>query len=294
MRRAYATLDGPDGPWQIHYRMVGEGPPIVLLHPSPLTGAFLAPQIETLAPHAHCIAWDTPGYGNSDPLPASWSASDLEPYVVALRLFMEAVAVEAPFIYGSATGAQIGIEFAKAFPDRCSGLLLENVAHFSDEEMTSITDGYFPDLSPRTDGAHLATAWEMAQRSMQVFPWHHKDHTRGHSNVHAVEDKQEEQPEPDTAPIDSNIVHRVALAFLKAGENYDRAYRCAFANERLERLVAVQKPVHIVVWDDGLLGAYTERIASADLPQNFTVHRASSGMQARMEKLRKAANDLLD
>ncbi|MEM6606286.1 MAG: hypothetical protein AAF671_11040, partial [Pseudomonadota bacterium] len=43
---------------------------------------------------------------------------------------------------------------------------------------------------------------------------------------------------------------RVALAFLKAGENYDRAYRCAFANERLERLVAVQKPVHIVVWDE--------------------------------------------
>lgn len=67
MERAYASVPGPEGDWQIHYRRHGEGTPLVMLHPSPLCGAFLAPQMRRLAPRACCIAWDTPGYAHRTP-----------------------------------------------------------------------------------------------------------------------------------------------------------------------------------------------------------------------------------
>ncbi|MFK7828773.1 MAG: alpha/beta fold hydrolase [Congregibacter sp.] len=152
MIRHYATLTGPEGPWQIHYREAGAGLPCVLLHPSPLSSAALVPTIDLLAPIVRCLALDTPGYGYSDPLPKSCDTSDLGPYVSAVADFVSTLGLERPILYGSATGAQIAIEFAKTHAELCGGLLLENVALFSEEERANIIDGYFPDISPKDDG----------------------------------------------------------------------------------------------------------------------------------------------
>ncbi|NBX58373.1 MAG: alpha/beta fold hydrolase, partial [Gammaproteobacteria bacterium] len=61
---------GPAGA-QIHYRALGEGPPVCLLHASPLSSAFMIGQMQALAAAGYrAIALDTPGYGQSDPLPS--------------------------------------------------------------------------------------------------------------------------------------------------------------------------------------------------------------------------------
>jgi tRNA (guanine-N1)-methyltransferase len=52
-------------------RIVGSGPPVLLLHPSPQSGAFSLPMARRLAPDFTAIALDTPGYGLSDPLPGA-------------------------------------------------------------------------------------------------------------------------------------------------------------------------------------------------------------------------------
>ena len=41
--RRYADLDYDGATQQTHYRTGGEGPPLLMLHPSPLDSAFLAP-----------------------------------------------------------------------------------------------------------------------------------------------------------------------------------------------------------------------------------------------------------
>ena len=47
---------------QLHYRELGEGPPVILLHASPLSSAFMLGQLLALAITGHrAIALDTPG-----------------------------------------------------------------------------------------------------------------------------------------------------------------------------------------------------------------------------------------
>ncbi len=277
MRRGYASLQGPDDGWQIHYREAGHGSPLLLLHPSPLSSAALLPQLQILAPLARCIAWDTPGYGASDPLPQSWQQDSLTPYVAAVSGFLDALGLDQALIYGSATGAQIAIEFSKTHPERCSGLLLENVALFSEEECAQIVDGYFPDLTPRADGGHLADLWNMARRSTRYFPWNADDGEATRRSGY-----------PDPA-----IINGAVRDYLSAGTDYARAYRAAFNNERLEGLQAVQTPTRILLWDDGMLGKYSERLASAELPASMEIRRAGAGMEARLDMLGEAAAELL-
>lgn len=277
MERAYASVPGPAGDWQIHYRRHGEGPPLVMLHPSPLCGAFLAAQMRRLAPRACCIAWDTPGYGASDPLPKSWNTQTLEPYVKALASFIDALDFQKVALYGSATGAQIAIEFARIHSSRCRALLLENLALFSDEEVEAITRDYFPDLSPSADGEHLGLIWDMARRGTRCFPWQADD---------CEAQRRDAYPPPA-------VINDIARAYLAAGPDYARAYRAAFANERLEPLAAVPVPTRIVLWDEGLLGKYGERIAQAPLPEPMQIVRAGPGFEARMTALDQAAHALL-
>ncbi len=277
MRRAYADIDDSGGFRQIHYRECGAGSPLVMLHPSPLSSQSLAPQIAALSAEFRCIAWDTPGYGFSDALPDS--AKDdrtLAPYVEALAGFLDSLSLDAPLIYGSATGAQIAVEFARTYPARCSGLLLENAALFEEAETSRILDGYFPDIDARDDGSHLALLWTMAARSTRFFPWY--------------ADGPEAERRPAYAP--ASIVNGVVRDYLLSGPDYDRAYRAAFANERPERLQALAVNTHVLLWEDGLLGEYGERVGTVALPDCVAIRKAGAGMEARLATLLDSAVEL--
>lgn len=276
MRRAYATLPGPEGDWQIHYREAGSGPPALLLHPSPLSSAFLEPLAEELGRQWHCLALDTPGYGHSDPLPTAWAEHGLRPYLRALEQFLDALAIERAFLYGSATGAQIAIEFAKTHPQRCRGLLLENVAVFTDEERDALLKGYFPDLTPTDDGAHLHTLWTMASQSTRYFPWYDRSTAAQRRDV----------PSPAAA------VQAMVRDYLLAGTAYDRAYQAAFANERADTLDGLTVPTRIVQWRDGLLGEYARRLEDIPLPAGIALVHADHGPAARLAATLQAAADL--
>ena len=57
------------GSRQVHYRRLGSGPALLLVHETPMTGAMLLPLAQKLADRYTVIALDTPGYGSSDQLP---------------------------------------------------------------------------------------------------------------------------------------------------------------------------------------------------------------------------------
>ncbi|EED31068.1 hypothetical protein NOR53_2607 [gamma proteobacterium NOR5-3] len=227
---------------------------------------------------ARCIAWDTPGYGYSDSLPKAWSKQDLSPYVDALRSFIICLDLDRPLIYGSATGAQIAIEFAKQHPTLCSGLLLENLALFSAQESEAMMENYFPDIHARDDGSHLQQIWDMARQSTRYFPWN------------------DESPaaERRSAYPNADIIADIFRDYLIAGPDYDRAYRAAFANERPEQLAGLTLPTQVILWTDGLLGEYAQRLREVDLPDAIVLRNAGSGMSARFEALQEAAATLLE
>lgn len=102
----------------LHYNIQGQGSSIVLLHSG---GAdlrdweFIAPK---LAQTHQVIAFDGRGAGQSPPL--------IEPadYVEDLRALLDALAVDSAVLVGHSIGGQIATDFALAYPERVSRLIL--------------------------------------------------------------------------------------------------------------------------------------------------------------------------
>ena len=213
IKQDYVNVGTEQRPQLIHFRSAGTGPALLMLHASPMSSAALLPFIRLAAEFTTVIAPDTPGYGWSDPLREP--TGDLTGYVAALHAFIERLGLESFGLYGTATGAQIAIEFSKTYGARVDYLILDNAAHFTNEERESIVSGYFPDLTPDVTGSHLTRIWSVARDQCMFFPWH--------------------QTIPETrlpaGGVNVDVVHQMAMEFLQAGEDYDRAYRAAFANE---------------------------------------------------------------
>lgn len=263
--RGYANV-GRDDLQLVHYYRCGSGPAVFLLHASPASGASFLPLLPTLGEHVTAIALDTPGYGFSDSLPTP--ALDLDPYADALDAVRSALGIDKVVVYGSATGAQIALEYSKRYAERCAAIILDNCADFPDAECQQILDGYFPDLSIDYSGAHLTRIWTTLIDLHHFFPWH----------WHDVQSAR--QP---AKSIDPNIVQLMALQYLQAGPRYDEAYRAAFANERLDRLLATQVPTTIIRSAGSLLSRYTAVFDDLDWPANFVLEACGATPKERWQ-----------
>ncbi len=267
LRKAYVDTPLAGGTIQTHYRTAGEGAPLIVLHPSPMSSAFMVPVIDTVSDLCRVLAPDTPGYGATEALPEP--GEDLSPYVDWLLAFADAQGLDRFLLYGSATGAQIAIEFAHAHPQRLQHLVLDNAVHFTDAERAEIMARYFPDIAPREDGGHLADTWAMAKGLFQGFPWY----------------EEPEAPLPDP-PL--SVVQATAVAYLVAGEDYARAYRAAFDNERAERVQSLTVPTTILRWAGSLLREQADRLDDFDWPEHITMEHSEATVEARFEALRTA------
>jgi len=267
MRRACARLDVAGQTIDLHYRVAGSGPALFLLHPSPLSSDFMRPLMTRLAPHATLIAPDTPGFGWSSAL--SNPAGTLEIYVEAIVALAGKLGLSRYAAYGSATGAQIAIELAKVDAGRVSGIVADNAAAFTDEQLARICDGYFPDMTPHEDGRHLATIWRVAHDGTRYFPW--------------------QQPRPDNE-IGAGFalpaaMNATALGYLTAGPGYEVPYRAAFANERAERLQAVQVPAVVLRWAGSILRRYTDQLDNFEWGPNVHMMSSEADLESRWESL---------
>lgn len=102
----------------LYYESYGKGHPVVLIHGG---GAdlrewkFLAP---LLAGHYHVIAVDGRGVGQSP------SPKEQVNYVEDILLLIDELGLERPTLIGHSMGGQVATEFALAYPDRISNLIL--------------------------------------------------------------------------------------------------------------------------------------------------------------------------
>jgi pimeloyl-ACP methyl ester carboxylesterase len=252
---------------KIHYRKLGKGVTIVLLHASPRSGKMLETFGKMLSEHFEVIIPDLPGYGYSESIPQNVETLyDVVPY---LNSFFEALNLSKPSIYGTATGAQLGIAYALTYPNEVKNLYLDNPAHFSEEEYQQISEKYFVDLTPKSDANYLLNLWNHVRESMMYFPWYDHSSENQFSNI-----------EPSPLSI-ADIVKE----YLVAGIRYDELYRAAFLHERVEKIQQLNIPTVIFKWKASILLKYIDRLLAFKLPDNVRVVETEKEITERYKKM---------
>ena len=117
---AMVELDG----MRLHYRELGAGPPVLLLHGWPTSSFLWRNVMPAIAEHNRVIALDLPGFGESSkPLDASYSFGF---HRRALDGFADALGVEELSIAVHDLGGPIGLHWVVRNPKRIRKLALLN------------------------------------------------------------------------------------------------------------------------------------------------------------------------
>ncbi|MBB3230536.1 alpha/beta fold hydrolase [Halomonas stenophila] len=107
------------------YHESGAGPAIVLLHGISSGAASWAPLALHLAGY-RLLAWDAPGYGDSQPLAAAEpTAAD---YAARLDAWLDALGIERCVLVGHSLGAMMASAYAARRPEQLTGVILADPA----------------------------------------------------------------------------------------------------------------------------------------------------------------------
>lgn len=159
----------------LHYAQAGSGDALVLLHATPGSWRAFAPLAPLLAARWRTIALDTPGYGNSDPVPGPVSIDAMADSVVAL---LDALALPRAHVLGLHTGNKIAAALAARFPDRVGRVVLAGHTHSllvdkqaRDAAIRHLVDHYFLRFGASADGSHRVREWLAVQADVQPLWW---------------------------------------------------------------------------------------------------------------------------
>lgn len=116
------AVDHVDGP--IAWREAGDGPPVLFLHGLGGTRLAWEPQLEGLADQFRCIAWDLPGYGDSEPLPELTFPAIVD----AIARLLDTLELDRVDVVGLSFGGQQAMHLALAQPGRVRRLVLADTS----------------------------------------------------------------------------------------------------------------------------------------------------------------------
>ena len=227
INRGYSRCD-----WgQVHYWSAGEtGPNCVFFHESPLSAAAYGAALPHLGEQVRAIAFDTPGYGLSDPPPTD--QFEIPDYAARLLQAIDQLGLERFAVAGVHTGASLAIEVARqAGLDRVSHAVLTGVSLFSPEERREWLASWAPPRQPDADGEHLRWAWERYQRV-----WG-----------------------PDSDP---SVLNFGATQLLNVIQRYNWGYNAALRYDPAPALPGITCPTLLLDAEHDLLAAYDEPTAA--------------------------------
>jgi pimeloyl-ACP methyl ester carboxylesterase len=145
----------------ISYLEKGQGTPLVLLHGVGSAARSFTAQLDGLSSRWRVIAWDAPGYGESEALPVAHpTAGD---YATALEGFLDERGVGDFHLLGHSLGCLMAASFAARHPVRVLSLSLCSIAgghaHLPEAERRKLLDQRLDDLAtlgPRAMAAKRA------------------------------------------------------------------------------------------------------------------------------------------
>ncbi len=240
--RHFVTVAGPSGHRRVHYTRMGDGPPVLLLHASATSSGEMRLPQEVFARDFTAIAFDTPGYGLSDPL-ALGRAPEIEDYADALADTVAALGIGPAAIYGRHTGASIAMDFARRHPARCAMVLTDGYPIWTAEERAKMLGAYLPKLEPSWDGGHLLWSWFRYRDQHAFWPWFDwRAASRSTRDVPAL-----------------GFIHRGVIELLQAGDGYRVGYSAAFRHDGAAALEGVAAPVCLGTRPSDLIHAMRDR-----------------------------------
>jgi pimeloyl-ACP methyl ester carboxylesterase len=111
---------------RIHYREIGDGLPLVLLHGGWGYEAYpFDKQIDKFADHFKILIPDRSGYGRSERIPEKLPINFHQHAAVEMMNFLEAVNIKRATLWGHSDGAVIAAMMALKAPEKFWGLILE-------------------------------------------------------------------------------------------------------------------------------------------------------------------------
>jgi len=240
IERRYVDVGGR----RVHYRRIGQGPPVVMLHASPANSAMLAAEMHAAAAHFTCFALDTPGFGDSDPLPGeSLHVRDL---AAATAAAMAALALPPCPVFGTHSGSAIALELGVLWPDRVTGLVLDAVPVFTDAEMRDLFKDFFQTFPPDPLGGHFTSTWMRFRDQFTWFPWQSRDAARLN---------------PIHRPAPEDIEHWVMM-YYRAMRTYMPAYRAIlrYGQEAKAAAAALTLPAVFLATAEDMLFGHLDRL----------------------------------
>ncbi|MCA1694575.1 MAG: alpha/beta hydrolase [Actinobacteria bacterium] len=106
----------------VAYRRAGSGPPVVFVHGAVEDSRTWTPQVEALQDDFTVVAWDEPGVGQSDDLPAEGFA--LADYSACLAGVIDSVGLGPAHVVGLSWGSTVALDLYHGHPEVVSTLIL--------------------------------------------------------------------------------------------------------------------------------------------------------------------------
>jgi pimeloyl-ACP methyl ester carboxylesterase len=244
LRRRFVSI----GSGRVHLWTGGRGPALILMHGSPGNAWLVRPLAERLLPHFSVYAFDTPGFGRSDALPGP--VTGVAQLADAYRDILDALGLERVLVYGTHSGAAIGLELCHRHPARVAGFVLEGVPAFTIEEQQPLLDPqYLVALEPDILGGQYARAWTRFHDQFVWFPWYSR--TPEHLN------------EADAGSA-AEIHLWVEMYFQAMRHDYRAAYRAviSYGADALAAAAAVRAPGVYLAERSDMLFAHLDRLPS--------------------------------
>jgi pimeloyl-ACP methyl ester carboxylesterase len=116
---------------RLRYDDVGQGPPVLLLHAFPLSGAMWRHQVASLRDHFRLIVPDLRGFGGSDAPPGPIS---VEQQADDMALLLEQLGIAQAAIVGLSMGGYIAFAFWRRHADKVAALVLADTKAGADSE----------------------------------------------------------------------------------------------------------------------------------------------------------------
>jgi pimeloyl-ACP methyl ester carboxylesterase len=249
-----------DSEWgQVHYRTAGSsGPSVVILHESPLSSKIFEPTVELLGASTRVWAFDTPGYGLSDPPHAPPEITD---YARVLLGAVDALGIDKFAVVGSHTGVSIALEMLeRSHAERITHSILTGIPLFTDEQRTAYLAHHAPDIELRSDGQHLLWSWD-------------RYHSRSLSVVSVETEATEAEP---AVSADLDFVNLLACHIIENHRRFNWGYRAAFRHDVRPGLRKLLRPTLILNSDLDTL-AHLDEEASEIIPNASVVRLRGVG-----------------
>ena len=256
IQRHFVSVDGR----QVHYRIAGTGPVLLLIHQSPQNSRMWLAAQQRFSDRYTVIAPDTPGFGYSDPLPGN--PMTIAEFGAATLAFADAIGLQRFAVSGMHTGGLIATWLAWANPQRVAALVVDGYAAFTPQESALYGDAYLPPFVPQWDGSHLRWLWARMREQKYFFPWYD-----GRAEAAMC-----------IAPHTTAGTRDAVMDVLDVGDAYRAGYAAAFRHNDHHWVGELAMPSWLVFRHGDPLLAHMPRLR--DLPAHVVVVEEPDGIEA--------------